>query len=121
LSDASSPAHGADKNGLTASLLSCSKADFTKAACGTVLNVKLTGDAFRQNNIEKLRALIKVYFDQGGQEIQINCVSRDILKDAAANPDLYKNLVVRVSGFSAFFIDLTADVQNDILERTEHV
>ncbi len=68
----------------------------------------------------KLLGLIKVYFSKGGQEIQINSVSREVLKDAMENPQNYKNLVVRVSGFSAFYITLDRAVQNDILERTEH-
>jgi len=120
LSDAASPGHGFDVNGLTASLLSCSKADFTKVACGTVLNVKLSENTFKSKNIEKLRGLVRVYFERGGQEMQINCVSKSMLEDASINPHDYKDLVVRVSGFSAFYVYLDESVRNDILERTEH-
>ena len=56
----------------------------------------------------------------GGQEIQINSVSRDMLKDAMKHPENYQNLVVRVSGFSAYFVNLDRSVQLDILKRTEH-
>jgi len=121
LSDAASPGHGLDKNGITAALLSCSKPDYTKSACGTVLNIKFDGHVFRDDNIEKLRSLIRVYFERGGQELQVNCVSREKLKEASAHPELYKNLVVRVSGFSAFYVDLSKEIQKDILERTEYV
>jgi len=120
LSDAASPGHGFDVNGITASLLSCSKPDFTKVACGTVLNVKFSGSTFKSKNIEKLRGLVRVYFERGGQEMQINCVSKSMLEDASTNPQKYKDLVVRVSGFSAFYVYLDESVQNDILERTEH-
>jgi len=67
-----------------------------------------------------LTAAIQVYFSQGGQEVQINCVSREMLKDAMAHPENYSDLVVRVSGFSAYFTGLGREVQEDILHRTEH-
>jgi len=120
LSDASSPAHGMDQNGLTAVMLSCSKPDFTKSACGTVLNVKFGGNMLNHQNRGKILALLRVYFERGGQEVQINCVSKEILRDASENPENYKDLVVRVSGFSAFYITLDQSVQKDILERTEY-
>ena len=68
----------------------------------------------------KLLAMIKVYMSRGGQEIQINSVSRNMLIDAMHHPEKYKNLVVRVSGFSAYYITLDRRVQEDILKRTEH-
>ena len=64
-------------------------------------------------------ALIKTYFKNGGQEIQINATSRETLIDAMEHPDKYQNLVVRVSGFSAFYVTLDKDVQLDILNRTQ--
>ncbi len=66
-----------------------------------------------------LLALVKIYFQRGGQELQINSVSREILEKAMENPGEYKNLVVRVSGFSAYFVTLSKAVQRDILLRTE--
>jgi formate C-acetyltransferase len=120
ISDASSPTHGMDKNGITALMLSCSKPDFTKSACGTVLNIKFGSNMLKDRNREKIAALMRVYFERGGQEAQINCVSKEILEDASANPENYRNLVVRVSGFSAYYTALGKDVQQDILERTEY-
>ena len=64
-------------------------------------------------------ALIKTYFKKGGQEIQINATSRAVLLDAMAHPENYQSLVVRVSGFSAFYVTLNKDVQGDILNRTQ--
>ncbi|MBR6728692.1 MAG: hypothetical protein IKL80_00895 [Clostridia bacterium] len=121
LNDAASPMRGMDQNGLTQAMLSVSKADYTKATVGTVYNIKLTENIF--TNIEKrnaLRELIKVYFRRGGQEVQINCVSRKTLKEAMEHPEEYSDLVVRVSGFSAVYTTLSTDIQEDILERTEH-
>jgi formate C-acetyltransferase len=68
---------------------------------------------------EKLLSIIRTYFNKGGQEMQINSVSRDILTDAMNNPEKYASLVVRVSGFSAFYTSLPKEVQQDILNRTE--
>ena len=121
ISDAASPMRGMDKNGPTAVVQSVSKPDYTKVSCGTVLNQKYSPSMFSNpENRKKLRELIKVYFRKGGQEIQINSVSRDVLIDAMEHPENYKNLVVRVSGFSAYYTCLDRSVQNDILERTEH-
>lgn len=121
LNDAASPMRGMDRNGLTQAMLSVSKADYTKATVGTVYNIKLTENMFV--NLEKrnaLREMIKVYFKRGGQEVQINCISRNTLKDAMEHPDAYDDLVVRVSGFSAVYTTLSTPIQEDILERTEH-
>ena len=121
LNDAASPMRGMDKKGLTQAMMSVSKADYTKTTVGTVYNIKLTENMF--TNIEKrdaLRELIKVYFKRGGQEVQINCISRGTLENAMKNPDEYSDMVVRVSGFSAVYTTLSEPIQVDILERTEH-
>ena len=68
----------------------------------------------------RLRALIRAYFARGGQEMQINSVSRETLIDAMNHPADYESMVVRVSGFSAYYTALGRDVQEDILKRTEH-
>ncbi len=121
ISDAASPTYRQDRNGITAALLSCAKPDYKKAACGTVLNRKFTSGFFKnKTNVEKLCSLIRTYFELGGQEIQINAVSREILQDAVRHPEEYRDLMVRVSGFSAFFVQLDPAIQNDILSRTEY-
>lgn len=120
VSDAASPMHGMDRKGPTAVVLSTTKPDFKVVACGTVLNQKYSPSMFSDpEKRAKLRALIRVYFDKGGQEMQINSVSRAILSDAMEHPDNYRSLVVRVSGFSAFYTNLDRSVQEDILKRTE--
>lgn len=121
LSDAASPMRGRDVRGLTALIHSVTKPDYTQCACGTVINLKFTGSFFKdRKKRDKLRDALRIYFERGGQEIQINCVSEKKLKDAAEHPENYEDLVVRVSGFSAFYTHLSRAVQMDILERTEY-
>ncbi len=119
LSDAASPTYGRDVLGPTATVNSVTKPDYTRVACGTVVNQKFSPQMFNDENRAKLLALIKVYFQKGGQEMQINATSRKILKDAMDHPEQYASLVVRVSGFSAFYVTLERDVQQDILQRTQ--
>ena len=119
LSDAGSPTYGRDTRGATAVINSVSKPDYTHVACGSVLNQKFSPSMFSDAKRKKLIALIRAYFKKGGQEIQINATSRDTLIDAMEHPENYKNLVVRVSGFSAFYVTLHKDVQLDILNRTQ--
>ena len=121
LSDAASPTYGMDQNGPTAAFLSLSKPDYRLVSCGTVLNQKYTPDMLRDPvKRAALTAAIKVYFSEGGQEVQINCVSRETLRDAIDHPENYESLVVRVSGFSAYYNTLDLAVKEDILHRTEH-
>jgi formate C-acetyltransferase len=74
---------------------------------------------FEGEKLTKLRTLIRTYFKKGGQEVQINATSREVLLDAMEHPENYRNLVVRVSGFSAFYGTLAREVQLDILNRTQ--
>ena len=120
LSDAASPTYGCDTRGVTSTLLSVSKPDYTNCACGTVVNQKFAPSAFADGKREKLLKLIRVYFSRGGQEVQINSTSRKILIDAMEHPENYRSLVVRVSGFSALYVTLAKEVQLDILSRTQH-
>lgn len=120
LSDAASPTYGCDKRGVTSTLLSVSKPDYTRSACGSVVNQKFSPSVFKDGKREKLAQLIRVYFARGAQEIQINSTSRAILEDARLHPENYQSLVVRVSGFSALYVTLPDAVQEDILSRTQH-
>ena len=85
-----------------------------------MVNQKYSPSMFADGKRAKLLALIKTYFKKGGQEMQINATSRHVLLDAMEHPESYPNLVVRVSGFSAFYVTLRHEVQLDILNRTEH-
>lgn len=119
LSDAASPTYGRDTRGATSTVNSVTKPDYTKVACGTVVNQKFSPSMFEDGKRQKLLALIKSYFRKGGQEMQINATSREVLMDAMDHPENYQNLVVRVSGFSAFYVTLDKEVQLDILNRTQ--
>ncbi|MBQ7378068.1 MAG: hypothetical protein IJW70_00145 [Clostridia bacterium] len=119
LSDAASPTYGRDTKGATSTLQSVSKPDYTRCACGTVVNQKYSPAMFEDGKREKLLSLIRVYFAKGGQEIQINATSAKVLRDAMEHPEQYASLVVRVSGFSAFYVTLDRSVQEDILRRTQ--
>ena len=120
MSDAASPTYGRDKKGPLSVAHSISKPDYHKAALGTVLNQKFSPAMFAsEEKLRRMCALVRTYFQQGGQEIQINSVSRDILTDAMEHPENYRSLVVRVSGFSAYYVSLDPAVQLDILSRTE--
>ena len=121
LSDAASPMHGQDSQGPTAVALSLSKPDYTRVCCGSVVNQKFSPAMFESaEKRARLAALVRVYFGRGGQELQINAVSRELLMEAMEHPERYGSLVVRVSGFSAYFTTLDRAVQLDILKRTEH-
>lgn len=119
LSDAASPTYGRDTKGATSTLQSLAKPDYTRCACGTVVNQKYSPAMFKDGKREKLLQLIKVYFAKGGQEIQINATSAEVLRDAMEHPEQYASLMVRVSGFSAFYVTLGREVQEDILRRTQ--
>lgn len=106
---------GTDKNGITAMLLSCAKVDPCNG--GVVTNVNISKETI-SSNPEKFAELIKAYFNAGGLQLNINCFSKGDLEKALAHPEEYQNLIVRVSGFSARFIDLDKVTQKHIMERT---
>jgi len=122
LADGISPVHGRDISGPTAVLKSVAKIDHVIASNGTLLNQKFHPSALEgiEGNKNFMNAL-KVYFEKGGFHNQVNVVSADMLRDAQKNPEKYKSLVVRVAGYSAYFVRLGPVLQNDIIERTEFV
>lgn len=122
LADGVSPTSGRDTNGPTAAMNSVSKLDHHIASNGTLLNQKFHPSAVSgEEGLRNLSALIRGYFDQKGMHVQFNVISREILMDAQKNPDKYKNLVVRVAGYSAHFVSLDKTIQEDIISRTEQV
>lgn len=121
LADGISPIQQMDKNGPTASARSVSVIDQQKFPNGTLLNMRFHPTALRnETGKEKLMALIKTYFSLGGMELQFNIVSADVLRKAQEKPEDYTNLVVRIAGFSAYFVELYKASQEDIIRRTEH-
>ena len=120
ISDGTSPAHGSDSHGPTAVVKSLGKLDQTKSG-GTLLNVRFTPALFRRDeDIKKCASLIRTYFKFGGHHIQFNIVDTETLRDAQKHPDLYKDLLVRVAGYSDYFNDMTEQLQNEIIARTEN-
>lgn len=120
LSEGISPVQGADKSGPTAVLKSASKIDHIRTG-GTLLNQKFTPSFFdSEESIAKLGKLVRTYFRMDGHHIQFNVVSAATLKDAQKHPEKYRDLIVRVAGYSDYFNDLGEDLQNEIIRRTEH-
>ena len=120
LSEGISPFQGVDRQGPTAVIKSASKIDHLRTG-GTLLNQKFSPEFFEdENSYQKLTALIRSYFSLDGHHIQFNVVNADTLRDAQKNPELYRDLIVRVAGYSDYFNDLGEDLQNEIIRRTEH-
>ena len=119
LSDGISPSHGADKYGPTAVIKSVAKIDHYKTG-GTLLNQKFMPEVLAdQEGRRKLADLVKSYFKLGGHHIQFNVIKAETLRDAQENPENYQNLIVRVAGYSDYFVNIGKDLQNEILARTE--
>ncbi len=119
-SDGTSPSHGADRRGPTAVIRSLSKMDQSKSG-GTLLNQRFLPDILRtEEDLDKLVFLIRTYFKLGGHHIQFNVVDTKTLKNAQQAPDDYRNLLVRVAGYSDYFVDLDKDHQEEIINRREH-
>jgi len=121
LASAVSPVQGKDVHGPTAAVNSLLKTDLAAATNGMVLDIKFSPSFFdKKSHHQALRMLIQAYAEQGGGEIQFNVVDRATLLDAQAHPEKHKDLVVRVSGFSAYFTSLVKQTQDEIIKRTEH-
>ena len=121
LSEGISPVQGADRNGPTAVIKSAAKIDHLRTG-GTLLNQKFTPQFWETDEgIEKVLRLIRSYFRMDGHHIQFNVVTADTLRKAQKNPEQYRDLIVRVAGYSDYFVDLTSELQEEIIRRTEHV
>jgi len=119
LSDGISPVQQMDKNGPTAIIRSVATLKQDAFANGTLLNMKFSPSCLRgEDGIKKLSQLIQTYFNLGGMEVQINVHSADTLREAQKNPDEYRDLVVRIAGFSAYFVELHVTSQNELISRT---
>ena len=120
ISDGTSPAHGSDSHGPTAVIKSLGKLDQTKSG-GTLLNMRFVPALLRrEEDQKKLASLIRAYFKFGGHHIQFNIVDTATLHDAQQHPDEYRDLLVRVAGYSDYFNDMTEQLQNEIIARTEN-
>ena len=121
LADSTGPMQGTDRQGPTEMLLSTAGIAQHKALGTCVLNLMLDPQSFKTAaQREKLKALILTYFAQGGGQLQINVVDRDVLADAVEHPDRHGNLFVRVAGYNDYFVKQSREIQKEILERTRH-
>ncbi len=116
-----SPINGLDRNGPTAVGNSIGSLDTLLVQKGVLVNHKFDpAIAKGDKGLEMIGAFVKGYCDAGGQHVQINVIDEATLRDAQKHPENYKNLMVRVAGYSAFFVELDQQVQEDIIKRTEH-
>ncbi|WP_024615804.1 glycyl radical protein [Clostridium sp. Ade.TY] len=120
IADGVSPTRGTDVNGPTAAANSVAKLDHFSAPSGTLLNQKFNPSALEgDNGLKNLMNLIRSYFDKKGMHMQFNIISKETLLKAQKHPEKYRDLIVRVAGYSAQFICLDKGVQDDIIKRTE--
>lgn len=121
IADAMSPAQSRDKNGPTAVFVSTGCFDHHHYMGGIALNMRMHPSVLsNQEGIDKLRDMTKSYFADGGMEVQYNVVDTETLRAAQVDPNEYRDLVVRIAGYSAYFVELGRDLQNDIIARNEN-
>jgi len=118
LSEGISPSQGADVRGPTAVLRSAARIDHARTG-GTLLNMKFSPQMLDGDGLERLADLIRSYFKLDGHHIQFNVVDAATLREAQQQPDRHRNLIVRVAGYSDYFVDVGRDLQNEIISRTE--
>ncbi|MGZ5495276.1 MAG: trans-4-hydroxy-L-proline dehydratase [Candidatus Aminicenantales bacterium] len=120
VSEGVSPVQGADRKGPTAVIKSLGKMDHIRTG-GTLLNQKFTPQLLADDTgMKGLKDLVRSYFRLMGHHIQFNVVTADLLRTAQAQPEKYRDLIVRVAGYSDYFVDCSTELQNEIIHRTEH-
>ena len=120
LSEGISPVQGADRHGPTAVIKSASKMDHVKTG-GTLLNMKFTPSLVAtENGLDKWGHLVRSYFKMNGHHVQFNIVTAATLRKAQSHPEQHRDLIIRVAGYSDYFCDLSTDLQEEIIARTEH-
>jgi formate C-acetyltransferase len=120
LSEGISPVQGADRNGPTAVFRSAAKMDHLRTG-GTLLNMKFTPRLLEgASGIDMMAGLVRGYFRMDSHHVQFNVVSADTLRQAQADPEAHRGLIVRVAGYSDYFCDISRELQDEIIERTEH-
>jgi formate C-acetyltransferase len=119
-SNSISPSNGVEVNGPTAAFNSVAKIDHVKIGYGTSLNMKFPNFIVQSpDNIEIFKSLIESYFEKGGMHVQVNTMGSECLRNAQVHPDNYSDLIVRVSGYAAYFTRLGKEIQDDIIDRCE--
>ena len=121
LADGAGAAQGRERRGPTASVLSTTKWTHRPALGGLVHNLKLSRRALRtETDLKALRAVMETYLRRGGFEIQVNVVGAEMLKQAREHPEMYPDLLVRVAGYSDYFVRLNPNMQDEVIARSEH-
>ena len=115
-----SPHQGRNTSGVTSTLMSVAKMDQVKLTGGSILNVRIAANAVSsEDKLRKFASLIRVFCQSGGDLVQFNFVSNELLRDAQKYPERYKDLLVRVATYSAYFVELSPELQDDIIQRVE--
>lgn len=120
LGDGSGPAQGREMKGPTASIISSTKWDHYKFIGGVAVNLKFSKASLGNNSSDVLKSLIRVYLKRGGFELQINVLDNETLRKAQLSPDEYKDLIVRIGGYSDYFVRLSKEMQEELILRTAH-
>jgi formate C-acetyltransferase len=119
LADGLAPTDGSDLLGPTASLNSSARLDHSRFGNGVNLNIKFdAGTVAGEEGRATLEALVRGYFAQGGMQVQINVLDPAVLEEAMRDPASHRNLLVRISGYCAYFVDLTPAMQQELIDRT---
>ena len=119
VSEGISPTQGADQSGPTAVIRSAARIDHSRTG-GTLLNMKFSPRVLAGDGLDRLVALVRTYFSLGGHHVQFNVVSADLLREAQREPEAHRALIVRVAGYSDYFVDVGRALQDEIIARTEH-
>ena len=120
LADGSGPCQGRESCGPTASVLSSTKWSHAEMIGGVAVNMKFSKSSFTSASCNNMMALIKTFIERGGFEIQINVTDKETLEKARQNPEQYKDLVVRIGGYSDYFTNISPEMQAEVILRTEH-
>jgi len=119
VSEGISPSQGADSQGPTAVLKSAARIDHARTG-GTLLNMRFSPQVLAGEGINRLADLVRSYFSLDGHHVQFNVFDADTLREAQQHPEQHRNLIVRVAGYSDYFVDVGRDLQEEIISRTEH-
>lgn len=120
LGDGSGACQGRERNGPTASILSATKWDHGKFIGGVAVNLKFLKFSLGENSLNTMKSVVKTYMKRGGFEVQINVVDNEALRQARKNPENYRDLVVRIGGYSDYFVKLSPEMQEELIMRTAH-
>ena len=120
LGDGSGPCQGREMNGPTASVLSSTKWDHSKFIGGVAVNLKFSKASLSRDSLTTIKNIVKTYMKRGGFEVQINVIDNETLRKAQADPENYRDLVVRIGGYSDYFVKLSPQMQEEVILRTVH-